>query len=98
MALIDCPECRAEISDKAPQCPRCGVPIAGSQATTIQQTGKRLKRRWLKGIGVLACGVVLFFVAAVQKNHPLALVGVFIGLAGFGIALVTEFMAWWHHA
>lgn len=27
MALIDCPECGNEVSDKAPTCPRCGVPI-----------------------------------------------------------------------
>jgi hypothetical protein len=30
MALINCPECGAEISDKAPQCPKCGTPIASA--------------------------------------------------------------------
>ena len=29
MAIIKCPECGHEISDKAPVCPSCGVPIAG---------------------------------------------------------------------
>lgn len=28
MALIKCPECGKEISDKAVSCPNCGVPIA----------------------------------------------------------------------
>lgn len=28
MALINCPECNAEVSDKAPTCPRCGAPVA----------------------------------------------------------------------
>jgi hypothetical protein len=28
MALIKCPECGAEMSDKAPQCVKCGTPIA----------------------------------------------------------------------
>jgi len=28
MALINCPECTSEISDKAPSCPKCGAPIA----------------------------------------------------------------------
>ena len=28
MALIICPECGKEISDKAPQCIHCGYPIA----------------------------------------------------------------------
>ena len=27
MALIDCPECKKEISDKANSCPHCGYPI-----------------------------------------------------------------------
>ena len=26
--LIKCPECKAEISNKAPSCPQCGAPIA----------------------------------------------------------------------
>ena len=29
MAIIKCPECGHEISDKAPFCPSCGVAIAG---------------------------------------------------------------------
>jgi hypothetical protein len=28
MALIPCPECGSEVSDKAPTCPKCGVPLA----------------------------------------------------------------------
>jgi len=28
MAIINCPECKKEISDKAPVCINCGVPIA----------------------------------------------------------------------
>lgn len=27
MALIACPECAQQVSDKAPTCPNCGVPI-----------------------------------------------------------------------
>lgn len=27
MAIINCPECNKEISDKAPSCPGCGAPI-----------------------------------------------------------------------
>ena len=28
MAMIDCPECGKQVSDKAPACPTCGMPIA----------------------------------------------------------------------
>lgn len=33
MAIIKCPECGHEISDKAPFCPSCGVAIAGKTTT-----------------------------------------------------------------
>lgn len=29
MALISCPECGGQVSDRAPTCPHCGAPIAG---------------------------------------------------------------------
>lgn len=34
MALINCPECGKEISDKAVSCPNCGCPITSSQEKT----------------------------------------------------------------
>lgn len=40
MALIKCPECGKQVSDKASSCPQCGCPISGSsvasQPTTAQ--------------------------------------------------------------
>jgi len=30
MALIRCPECQREVSDKAPACPGCGYPLPGA--------------------------------------------------------------------
>ncbi|MBK5929201.1 zinc ribbon domain-containing protein [Halochromatium salexigens] len=35
MALIDCPECGGQVSDRAPTCPHCGVPIANSANASI---------------------------------------------------------------
>lgn len=34
MALIKCPECHREVSDRATACPNCGCPISGPQAST----------------------------------------------------------------
>jgi ribosomal protein L7/L12 len=37
MALIKCPECSNEVSDKAAACPKCGYPIkSGSTAQPIE--------------------------------------------------------------
>lgn len=40
MALIDCPECRKQMSDKAEACPHCGAP-AGKRST-CSECGKEL--------------------------------------------------------
>jgi len=36
MALISCPECGREISDKAPACPHCGVPLTTAVAAPAE--------------------------------------------------------------
>lgn len=33
MALIQCPECKTDISDKAASCPKCGNPMIVSKAS-----------------------------------------------------------------
>ena len=40
MALIKCPECNKEISDKSPQCIHCGYPI--SETITQNRTDERI--------------------------------------------------------
>lgn len=35
MALIKCPECGQEVSDKAAQCPRCAYPIVSIQSANV---------------------------------------------------------------
>ena len=40
MALITCPECRAQVSDKATMCIRCGYPIQKNSTIMINTTVK----------------------------------------------------------
>ncbi len=35
MALINCPECNQQISDKATSCPKCGCPISSQSNNNI---------------------------------------------------------------
>jgi hypothetical protein len=37
MALIECPECEAQISDKAKTCPKCGCPVPEVEALSPAQ-------------------------------------------------------------
>lgn len=39
MALIKCPECEANISSKAENCPHCGFPIKKKQLVVKKQEG-----------------------------------------------------------
>lgn len=40
MALITCPECEREVSDKAAACPNCGYPFASVEASAKGQQGE----------------------------------------------------------
>ena len=55
MAIIICPECGAKVSDRAPACPSCGVPLAGSvKMTPIGE----YRRRPALGVLALIIGLV----------------------------------------
>lgn len=47
MALIKCPECGKEISDKAPACPNCGMPLRREDRGTYNVTIVREKQWFL---------------------------------------------------
>ena len=36
MALIKCPECNAEVSEKANTCPKCAYPLSAGQADHVR--------------------------------------------------------------
>lgn len=43
MALIKCPECDLQVSDKAISCPHCGYPMQAKKPATRHRTTKRMK-------------------------------------------------------
>lgn len=81
MALIKCPECGKEISDKASNCPNCGCPIKIPKAEVFSnvpeqpitgQTSKKLNKKIISIVVVLAVvaiiGVVIYNVNVVQPR------------------------------
>ena len=108
MALINCPECKQKVSDKAPACPGCGCPIAssgevratGAPITTTQTTSKRLKLHSLGAALLLIVGVVWFLgnMAEVDQSGGVpSPVPRFLMIGGFIWFIVTRFRVWWHH-
>ena len=48
MALIKCPECNHEVSDRAASCPHCGCPISSSVSSSSQPNVKKIPVRFFR--------------------------------------------------
>lgn len=74
MALIHCPECKREVSDKAPTCPNCGAPIAPQpSAPIVVQQAPAKKLIGPAGIGcavLLALFFIFYIIGEVNKSGP----------------------------
>ena len=85
MAMIKCPECGREISDKAASCPGCGVPIGITHTSDSQpeNTPSKQKDSTVKIIfGILAI-ILAFLTFSVNIGFIILLL---IDLVAFGIA------------
>ena len=76
MALIKCVECGAEISDKAPACPKCGNPMiqavvapSGAQQTNQPATGSGKKLLLLVGLVVFFFVTVNYYGGKMNPNY-----------------------------
>jgi predicted amidophosphoribosyltransferase len=56
MALINCPECGENVSDKAEKCPKCSFPM--------QTTSKNTEGFFLQSLN-FGCMFVIYFIIAV---------------------------------
>ena len=77
MALINCPECKKEISDKAIACPNCGCPIAVTNTYKNTANNKTevvvMSRNWISLIAVivLVLGFNLSFFRTNEKANAI---------------------------
>lgn len=69
MAIINCPDCRKRISDHAPACKHCGLPLGEMSSDEIKNVARR---RWRKrvytarntaylGMATLVAGAIWWF-------------------------------------
>jgi uncharacterized paraquat-inducible protein A len=68
MALINCPECNAQISDKAAVCPKCGHPMREA----LPYNGRHPQKvpvTWM-AIAVIALILILFLMLNTCKWAP----------------------------
>ena len=107
MALIPCPECQQQVSDKASSCPHCGNPLKASvspvsvhaqtargKTVTTQTTAKNWKGVQLAGIGVMVLGIMFIFGGAEDWRYVAGILMIPVGII---ITVVGSVAAWWHH-
>ncbi len=107
MGLIKCPECGADVSDKAVACPKCAHPIVESsteQAQTVkaqpfEKTAKKYKVQILIGVFLMILGFLLIIssVSGQQLNVVTGILGVLATVGGVIWLITAEFSSWWHH-
>lgn len=101
MALIECPDCKKSVSDRAPACPQCGAPIAtsaeqrsiGTPVVTIQGTSKRLKGQLLLAVALGVAGIFMFY----GGDRDSSGFGLILLLVGSIWGLIARLRIWWHH-
>ena len=64
MALVKCPDCGRDVSDKAPTCPNCGRPMADSRVmdTRVHGRGEGL---FMKSLNVGCAFILIILVLAI---------------------------------
>lgn len=78
MAMIKCPECGQEISDKAVNCPKCGFPLdnteknekANNHELPVKES-KKSKKGLIIAIGIIAIVIVVAVYIANSGNETL---------------------------
>ncbi|MEA5479195.1 zinc-ribbon domain-containing protein [Pseudanabaena galeata UHCC 0370] len=80
MAIISCPECGRQVSDKALKCPQCAHPIANPETRDLLLPPKPLQKepesiaaimqewstqKWLKLLGISVAGTIVFITSSV---------------------------------
>ncbi|WP_090902384.1 zinc ribbon domain-containing protein [Azotobacter beijerinckii] len=89
MALINCPECNAEISDNALRCPRCGVQLRKPKRGLL---GKLIKFSFILFNLLMIIWLVAGMGAATEGMEAMSEVektGTAIG-AGIGFAMIMS--------
>jgi hypothetical protein len=106
MALIRCPECDSEVSDKAQTCPRCAFPIAqqlqaplsaDNRPIEVELTSKRLKMQEALAVLLVLLGMGTGVAGALSESDIGCGVSTLMVLVGFIWLVVVRVRVWWHH-
>jgi hypothetical protein len=105
MALVRCPGCRKQVSDRAFRCPECAHPLAGGGSTqasdgkiqTIEPTSKKYKLQKLLCLMLVIISLVSVIGHIGLRANPVILIT--LGVLAFIFGLIWyigfELLVWW---
>ncbi len=103
MALIDCMECEAKVSDQAISCPHCGFPIkdksneSDQKTVLIEKTSKDIKEQYALSLTLcLISAFITFYLILVDMPKAAGFVGI-ITLCTAVWNRVIAASEWWEH-
>lgn len=112
MSLVNCKECKKEISDQATSCPGCGCPVATTVFTykpvavvapkvqVVEQTGKNLKMHFMIAAMLFFLGFIFWVLTlSGQEGYGLIInrVELVVWISAFIYAVVVKILMYWHH-
>jgi hypothetical protein len=97
MALVECPECKAQVSSQANACPKCGRPMAGVAPTLDLRRSAQIQRPPLQmrpvglGFGVLLLGFGVWMFTAVNLSQTGKTIAAALTIAGVAQLVTGSF-------
>lgn len=87
MAMIECPECHAAISEKAFSCPHCGHPMV--HPSLLRRGRLRWGYEWKSQTAIFGIPLIHLAIGWNQKTGKLMVAKGIIAIGQFGIGLIT---------
>ncbi len=87
MALMDCPECGARISDKAIACPKCGNPMKPMADLTL--VARRFGFEWKSKAEIFGWPLIHIAIGRNKETGRLMMAKGIIAIGQFGIGVIT---------
>ena len=81
MALIKCPECGKEISDRAASCPNCGCPISSMGSYQVEPKQEEVKQIDISSNKVAKSKNMKNIIIAIVAIIVIAVIAVFVGVS-----------------
>lgn len=104
MAIIQCPECKKDVSDRAEKCPNCAYPLQNTNSDhqddnvlTIELTSKALKKQMVFAVLFLLASFLIVIIASVNRIEVLGYFGLIFAVASVIWMIVIKVRKWWRH-